>query len=170
MHFGGNSLKNPFGRHVRILGPINRFPSEQRYSMTDPMSTLRARIVELGGRSGLPQERGRCWQTKFRFKLQLVSDQSQPLVPSNREQLSLFPGKFQKEMVTSLPLIHFQFCGLLGSLRAPNQYCPFGSFLCLLYSSQLRKPWSAGEVSSTRLPPLTSQNLRALSKFKGWLL
>lgn len=122
LHLGGNSEKNPLVMQVRTWGPERRFPGPHLYSMTDPMSTDLAKIVELAGRSGFPHVRGRCWQTKFKGCLQLVSDQRYALEPSKREQFSPVPAWFQKEMVTSFPLIHFQLLGLRGSLTAPNQY------------------------------------------------
>ena len=69
----------------------------------------------------------RCWQMKLSLRPQLVSDQSHPLVPSNRAQFSLPPGKFQKETVTVFPSIHFQFFGSVVSRMAPSQYCPLAS-------------------------------------------
>lgn len=56
LHFGLYSLKKPFGKQVRMLGPTSRLPGPQRYSITEPMSTLRANMVELVGRSGLLSE------------------------------------------------------------------------------------------------------------------
>lgn len=57
-HFGGNSLKNPDGKQVRILGPTSKWPGLHLYSITEPISKLRAIIVEFAGCSGLPQVAG----------------------------------------------------------------------------------------------------------------
>ena len=91
-----------------------------RYSFFLPLAAAEI-SVELGGCSGLPHDRGParkgicnfkmaatfislihslCWHIKLRLSLQLVSDHSQPLVPSNRAQLSLPPGRFQNDTET----------------------------------------------------------------------
>lgn len=57
---GGKSEKKPLVKHVRTFAPDKRFPAEHRYSMTDPMSTDRAKMVELAGLSGFPHVKGRC--------------------------------------------------------------------------------------------------------------
>ena len=99
----------------------------------------------------------RCWQIKLRFNPQLVSDQSQPFVPSNLAQLSLPPGRFQKDTETGFPSIHFQFLGSSLSLTAPIQYWPLASPLCRLQSSHDKNPCNAGFDSSTNDPPRDSQ-------------
>lgn len=170
LHLGANSLKNPLGRQVRMLGPMRRLPSPQRYSIVAPTSVLEARTVELTGRSGFPQESGRCWHIKFSLLLQLVSDQRKPFVPSKREQFSCVPGKFQKDNVTSFPLIHFQLFWFCWSRTTPSQYWPCLSFLWRRYSSQLRKPCRAGDIWFTKEPPRFSQNVLACAKFICWWL
>lgn len=124
LHFGANSLKKPVGRQARDFGPISRLPGAHWYSITVPLSIFFVISVELVGFSGLPQDNGLYWQIKFKFILQSVSDQSQPLLPSKREQFPWVAGVFQNDICTSFPLIHFQFCGLRVSLMAPSQYWP----------------------------------------------
>ncbi len=178
------------GRQLLFDGPTRRCPSSQEYSILEPMAKPGCAIsVEFGGCSGFPHVIGRCWQMKFSRRRQLVSDQSQPLVPSKRAQLSLPPGRFQKETETGLPVIHFQFLGSSRSRTAPSQYWPLASpceihfvrftnsiyvlmslTLCLRQSSHERKPWSAGLDSSTSVPPRSLQKLSAFSKLVGcWL-
>ena len=60
LHFGGKSLKKPELRHVLVEGPLMRLPALHRYSITDPISTDLARMVEFAGLSGFPHVRGRC--------------------------------------------------------------------------------------------------------------
>lgn len=60
LHLGGKSEKKPLVKHVRTFGPDKRFPGEHRYSITDPMSTDLAKMVELAGLSGFPHVKGRC--------------------------------------------------------------------------------------------------------------
>lgn len=55
---GGNSLKIPFGKQVRIFGPTSKWPGLHLYSITEPISKFRAIIVEFAGCSGLPQVEG----------------------------------------------------------------------------------------------------------------
>lgn len=128
------------------------------------MSNFRYNMVELVGISGNPQVNGRNWQTKCNLPSQLVASHIQLRTPSIREQLPLPRGVTQNDTVTSLPLIHFQFFGLFASRTAPSQYCPCGSFRCLRYNSQLKKPCNAGDVSSTNEPPRNSQKRLAFSK------
>lgn len=57
-HFGGNSLKNPDGKHCLMLGPTSKCPGAHLYSITEPISKFLAIIVELAGLSGLPHVAG----------------------------------------------------------------------------------------------------------------
>ncbi len=57
-HLGGNSLKNPDGKQVLILGPTKRCPGLHLYSITVPISKFLAMMEELAGLSGLPHVAG----------------------------------------------------------------------------------------------------------------
>lgn len=57
-HFGGNSLKNPEGKHVLMFGPTSKCPALHLYSITVPISKFLATIEELAGLSGFPHVAG----------------------------------------------------------------------------------------------------------------